>query len=263
MEFEKIIFEKDNGVATITLNNPEARNSMTQKMADEFSSVVDLLKKDKDVRVVVITGAGKAFCSGADLKAGTFPDGEISLTDKKDSAKDFYKKFLAIRELDIPVIASVNGPAIGAGCCLTLLSDIRIASENATLSMSFVKIGLNPGMAGTYFLPRLVGTSKAFEMMITGDMIDAHEAYRIGLVNKVVPHEKLEESTEEYASKLAKGAPIPIRLIKNAIFSGVNSSVFSAIEYESFAQSLCFETKDVSEGIRAFLEKREPKFTGK
>ena len=262
MEFEKILFEKDDRVATITLNNPEARNSMTQKMADEFSSAVDSLKKDADVRVLVITGAGKAFCSGADLKAGTFPEGEISPLDKKNSATDFYKKFLSVRELDIPVICSINGPAVGAGCCLTLLSDIRIATEKAKLSMSFVKIGLNPGMAGTYFLPRLVGTSKAYEMMITGDMIDADEALRIGLVNKVVSHEILAESTREYALSLAKGAPIPIRLIKKALFSGTNATVQSAIEYESFAQSLCFESKDFPEGVKAFMEKRSPNFTG-
>ena len=128
--------------------------------------------------------------------------------------------------------------------------------------MSFVKIGLNPGMAGTYFLPRLVGNSKAYDMMITGDMIDADEALRIGLVNKVVPHEKLEESTREYAFTLAKGAPIPIRLIKKAIFSGANTTVQSAMEYESFAQSLCFQSKDFPEGVKAFMEKRSPNFTG-
>ena len=262
MEFEKIIFEKDDRVATITLNNPGARNSMTQRMADDFSSAVDLIKKDKDVRVLVITGAGKAFCSGADLKDGTFPEAEISPLDKKNSATDFYKKFLSVRELDIPVIFSINGPAMGAGCCLTLLGDIRIASEKAKLSMSFVKIGLNPGMAGTYFLPRLVGTSKAYEMMITGDIINADEALRIGLVNKVMPHETLGESTRQYASALAKGAPIPIRLIKKALFSGTNTTVQSAIEYESFAQSLCFESKDFPEGVKAFMEKRSPNFTG-
>lgn len=264
MEFEKIIFEKKDRVATITLNNPEARNSMTHKMAEDFSCAVDLIKRDKDVRVVVITGAGKAFCSGADLKAGTFPDEEIEVNplDKKNSAKEFYKKFLSIRELDIPVIASVNGYAMGAGCCLPLLCDIRIASEKARFSMSFVKIGLNPGMAGTYFLPRLIGTSKAFEMMITGDMVDAQEAYRIGLVNRVIPHDKLEEGTREFALKLAQGAPIAIRLIKNAIFSGANTTIQSAIEYESFGQSLCFETKDFPEGVKAFMEKRPPNFTG-
>ncbi|MDY7034505.1 MAG: enoyl-CoA hydratase/isomerase family protein [Thermodesulfobacteriota bacterium] len=262
MGFEKIIFEKKDGVATITLNNPEVRNSMTQKMADDFSHAVHLLKGDNDVRVVVITGAGKAFCSGADLKSGTFPEGEISPLVKKTSATDFYKKFLAIRELDIPIICSINGPAVGAGCCLTLLGDIRIASEKAKLSMSFVKIGLNPGMAGTHFLPRLVGTSKAYEMMITGDMIDAEEALRIGLVSKVVPHEQLEESTEEYASRLANGAPIAMKLIKKAIFSGTNTTVESAIEYESFAQSLCFESRDFQEGVKAFIEKRPPNFTG-
>ena len=264
MEFEKILFDKEDRVATITLNNPEARNSMTHKMAEDFSCAVDLIKRDRDIRVVVITGAGKAFCSGADLKAGTFPDEEVTVNplDKKNSAKDFYKKFLSIRELDIPVIASVNGYAIGAGCCLPLLCDIRIASEKAKFSMSFVKIGLNPGMAGTYFLPRLIGTSKAFEMMVTGDMVDAREAYQIGLVNRVVSHDELKDYTREYASKLAQGAPIAIRLIKNALFSGANTTVQSAIEYESFGQSLCFETKDFPEGVKAFLEKRAPNFTG-
>jgi len=216
------------------------------------------------VRVIVITGAGKGFCSGGDVKA--MHESKQSgtgrpLIDKVAPLRD--RVLLAMRDAPQPIIAAVNGAAAGAGMNLALGCDIRIASTAARFGETFAKRGLHPDWGGTYFLPRLVGMAKACEMIFTGDMIDAQEALRLGIVSAVYPPEELMPAVRELAGKIAAGPPVAIRLAKRALYHGESADLRSALEFETFAQNVCSETEDAREGIRAFVEKRPPQFQGR
>jgi enoyl-CoA hydratase len=266
MKFEHINVEHDGGVVTLTLNRPEARNAMSPEMGDEIVRAVDALRRDDSVRVVIVTGAGKAFSSGGDLgmlarDAGLDSGGGAPTMG--GAPRDFYVRYLSIRQLPVPTIAAMNGHAIGAGLCFALACDIRVATAGAKMGMTFTKLGLHPGMGATFLLPRLVGTARACELFFTGRVFDATEAERLGIVNRVVADDAFATTVRSLATEIANSGPIAVRMVKKAIYRGVEHSLDDMLDYESLQQGITFQTEDVREGIRAIREKREPRFTGR
>jgi len=260
MEYQDIIVRKDVGVAVITLNRPDVLNALRPKMRDEIGDAFESFQKDDAVRAVVITGAGRGFCAGGDLR--------IMDKLKKPEYRDMvigqiHRAVTAITGMEKPVIAMVNGAAGGGGCNLALACDIIIASEKAFFSESFIKLGLVPDWAGAFFLTRMVGIHRAKEIAFTGDRVDAKEAERIGLINRVVPHEQLEAATMELAKRLANSPTKAIGFIKKMMYKAWLMDAGSVLEYESFVNSQLFNSHDHEEGVKAFLEKREPVFKGK
>lgn len=262
MGYQKILFEVEEKVATITLNHPENRNALSLDLLSEFTDAVSRVRQDQGVGALVITGTGKSFCSGVDIKEMASQQG-FGPEERRAAIRSFYDKATCFLDLDVPVIAAINGHAMGAGCTLALACDIRLAAQGAKLGLGFVKIGLHPGAGTTCILPRLVGPAKACELLLTGDTIDADEAARIGMVNHAVPAEELQAHAGELAAKIAKGPPIPVRMMKKAIYQGQREDLEILMEYEAFAQALCTQSEDLIEGVTAFIEKREPVFKGK
>ncbi|MFA4916279.1 MAG: enoyl-CoA hydratase [Syntrophales bacterium] len=263
MAYEDIIFKKNNGVATIILNRPDSMNAIGGCIRENILDAIQDVKMDDDIRVLVLTGAGRAFCAGGNLKEMERLSVEVSLIERRKFVRSISHRIIQnIRTLEKPVIASVNGAAIGAGCNIALACDLRIASEKAKFSEGFVNMGLVSDYGGLYFLPRLVGPAKALELYLTGDMIDAREAERLGIVNKVVPHDELEKATYELANRIAKKAPLALGMIKEILYKGLNVDMVTELDMEADAQSVCLKTEDHREGVRAFLEKREAIFKG-
>ena len=261
MTYEHILYELEDDVATVTLNRPDRLNALGLNMREEILDAV--LRAEKEARALVITGAGRGFCSGGDVKEMAErreKEGDILQGEQDMPTRD--RVVLALREMGIPSIASVNGVAAGAGCNLALACDIRIASSEARFGEVFVRRGLHPDWGGTFLLPWLVGTAKACELIFTGDIVDAEEALRLGMVNRVVPPDRLEEETRQFARRLAQGPPVAIRMAKRGIYKSMVEGLRSILEYESYAQSICSKTEDAAEGIKAFVEKREPHFKG-
>ena len=260
--YEHIQIATADCIQTITLNRPDRLNAFIGHMRRDLAEAIEHAGSDRNVRVVIITGAGRAFCAGGDIAF-------MAELMQRRNAEEFSRilgagrrVILAIRQMTKPVIASVNGPASGAGCNLALACDLRIASTNATFSQSFAKVGLHPDWGGTYFLPRLVTPNKACEMFFLGESIDAEEAARLGMVNQVVGPEELESATLELAQRLRAAPPIALAAAKHAVYMSQASELEEMLRYETEAQLRCFESDDGHEGIHAFLEKREPKFTG-
>jgi enoyl-CoA hydratase/carnithine racemase len=263
-EYKCLLYQVKDSVATLTLNRPERMNALGDTLRDDLHDAVGRASQDAAVRVMVLTGAGKAFCAGGDVKAmneAKETRAERPLSEKVAPLRD--RVLLAMRDAPKPVIAAVNGAAAGAGMNLALGCDIRLASTAAKFTQAFVKRGLHPDWGGTYFLPRLVGMAKACELIFTGDVVDAQEALRLGLVNAVHPPEDLMAATYALAEKLAAGPPIAIRLAKRALYHNQEAGLRAALEFETFAQNVCVETEDAREGIRAFVEKRPPRFGGR
>jgi enoyl-CoA hydratase len=257
MSEAKLMLQKEGALATITFNNPKALNALTVADFVQLEKLFDELARDASIRVVILTGAGeKAFVAGGDIN-------HLASLDA-DSARDF--ALLAQRVIDQvenfpkPVIAAINGYALGAGCELAMGCDLRVAADTAKFGQPEVKLGIIPGFAGTQRLARLVGKGKAKELIFTGEMIDADEAYRIGLVNRVVPKERLLEETRALASTICDRSPAAIRFAKEAIDNGLEMEFARASRYEADLFALCFTTADCKEGISAFLEKRPAKF---
>ncbi|MBU2488846.1 MAG: enoyl-CoA hydratase [Proteobacteria bacterium] len=264
MDLEHVLYEKSEGVAWITLNRPERYNSFVGLMRQEIVEALSEAAGDDEVRCVVITGAGdKAFCTGGDV--GEFASGETKALEKTVSAKRhaMCEAVLLINRMEKPVIAAVNGVAAGGGCNLALACDIRVASEKARFGQVFVRRGVHPDWGGIFFLPRLVGYAKACELIFGGEVIQADEALKIGMVNKVVPHGELAEAAREMAVKFAKNAPIPIAFAKRGLQNHGKWDLPTALDYESYVLEVCMKTQDIIEGFGAFLEKREPRFQGK
>lgn len=264
MTFETILYAIDDRVATITLNRPDRYNAMTDLMREELLRAINATEQNDAVRAVVITGAGKGFCSGGDLqeKRDAASAGEaLPLEDKLMPIRN--KIVLGIRNSAKPYIAAINGVAAGGGLGIALACDIRMASENARVGLTFLRRGMHPDWGGTYFLPRLVGTAKALELIWSGDMIDAEEAGTLGIVSQVTSAEDLMRATLEMAAAFANGPPVAIRLAKRAVYRNLDAELSDALDFETHAQNICASTEDIREGVQAFLEKREPKFTGR
>lgn len=259
MAYETTIYEKDKGVATITLNRPQSLNAFVPQMNKEVLEALKDGAHDKEVRCFMITGAGRAFCAGQDLKGRT-PEQKGSLG---DSLREKYNPMIRqIRQMEKIVIAAVNGVAAGAGCNLALACDLRVASEDAKFIQSFVRVGLAPDSGGSFILPRLVGLSKAMELLLLGDTLDAKEAQRIGLVARVFSASEFAASARAIAEQVAR-APRGVGLIKRAVNHANLPTVESDLEYEAYLQEIAGRSSDYDEGVRAFLEKRTPVFTGK
>lgn len=264
MTNEFILFDVADHVATISLNRPERLNALNPGMRQELYDAIKDCDTRDDVRVIVLTGAGRGFCSGGDVKAMSEANKAgrgSALEDKVAPLRD--QAVLAMRDVSKPLIAAVNGAAAGAGMNIALACDIRIASNKARFGQTFSRRGLHPDWGGTYFLPRIVGMAKACELIFTGKMIDADEALSLGIVSQVVEHETLMATTMELAKTMAAGPPIAIRLAKRAMYKAQDSSLRDALEFETYAQNICKETEDSKEGVAAFVEKREPRFSGR
>lgn len=258
MEFETILYEVTGGAATITLNRPDRLNAFNVQMHKEFIEALKQAEKDQAVRCVVVTGAGRGFCAGADLQSMGERSGSVG-----DLVRKFYNTWITqIATMQKPVLAAVNGVAAGAGAALALASDLVIMSEKASLVQAFVKIGLVPDSGSSYFLPRLIGLHKAMELALLGDKVSAEQAMSLGLCNKVVPEAEFPSAVSEWAVRLAKG-PRAMGWIKRQVRRGVEQSLAEILELEAIHQDLASQTEDSREGILAFLEKRETNFTGR
>jgi enoyl-CoA hydratase/carnithine racemase len=260
--YEHIQVAEADCITTINLNRPDKLNAFVGHMRRDLAEALEHAGSDRNTRVVIITGAGRAFCAGGDIAF------MADLMQRRD-AEEFSRilgagrrVILAIRQMTKPVIASINGPASGAGFNLALACDLRIAANTATFSQSFAKVGLHPDWGGTYFLPRLVTPNKACEMFFLGESIDAAEALRLGIVNQVVAPEELENATMQLAQRLRAAPPIALAAAKHAVYASQAADLEEMLRYETEAQLRCFESDDGHEGVHAFLEKREPKFTG-
>ena len=263
MSYECLRYDVAQHVATLTLNRPERLNALGGTLREDLYHALLAASGDPQVRAIVITGAGRGFCSGGDVKAMRANDEAGSagrLDDKIAPGRD--KVVLAMRDAPKPIIAAVNGPAAGAGMNLALACDMRIASVTATFSQAFVRRGLHVDWGGTYFLPRIVGMAKACELIFTGDAISAEEALALGIVSKVVAADALMPAVYDLAGKIAAGPPIAIRLAKRSLYHNQDCDLRQALEQETYAQVVCRETEDAREGILAFTEKRPPRFRG-
>ncbi len=262
---EEVLYIEENGVAKLTLNRPDKMNSLNDTMRAAILSALEKAATSESVRVVTITGAGKIFCAGGDVKQMA---GEIVENESRGGRGRIFKDssplpVILISQMNKPVIAAINGVAAGGGFDLACACDIRIASDKARFAELYVRRGSMPAMGGTYFLPHLVGIDRACLLAWTGNMIDAKEAERIGLVTMVVPHEELELATTDLAEKLAKGPPIAIQSIKRAIYDCLSMSMEDSFKYIEPLVERVRQTEDHKEGVNAFLEKREPVFRGK
>lgn len=264
MDYQDIIYTKQDGIATITLNRPDRRNAFGPEMSESIYKAVEDAAKDDKVRVLILTGTGQAFSAGADVKAMAAQLSQPGGQEKRSQpeARSFPLHVL-LHRFEKPIIAAINGVAVGGGLDLALACDIRIASDKARFAEIFIRRGLIPAMGGIFFLPRLVGIDKACQLIWTGDMIDAKEAERIGLVTTVVPHEELESATWELAEKLAKGPPLAIQKAKRALYEGLGMDLQATLDYVTAANKELRETEDHKEGATAFVEKREPVFKGR
>jgi enoyl-CoA hydratase len=260
LEFKHIIYEKSEGIATITLNRPEALNAFSKEVVDEVLQVLEDVRNDENVRVVVLTGAGeKAFSAGADIKAmkgmNALKARELSLMGEKLCG--------ALENLEKPVIAAINGYALGGGLEVAMACDFRIAVENARVGQTEVNIGLIPGWGGTQRLTRLIGKTKAKELVFSGKMIDAKTAEQLGILNMVVPADKFREAVRQFALELAQKAPVAIKVAKALINKGADMSLDAALALEREGFGVVASTEDLQEGVSAFTEKRKPVFKGK
>jgi len=258
--YKTLVYEKKENIGLLTINRPEKMNAISQELTAELSLFLDEIENDDELRVIVITGAGdKAFVAGADINELVDRDARLG----RRVSRERQEIFSRIENLHVPVIAAVNGYALGGGLELALACSIRICSEKAQFGAPEVKLGIIPGDGGTQRLPRLVGQGRAMEMIITGDFIDAQEAYRIGLVNKVFPPEKLKEEAMELAKKIASRPPLAVRYAKEAVNRSQEGDSVSGFALESYLHALSCTTEDKKEGVSAFLEKRKGKFKGK
>ncbi len=263
---QPILSERDGSILTVTLNLPDKRNPISDPaLIDALEDILSAADSDIGVRVVILTGAGSAFSSGGDLKAmksGLGLRAALPAQTRRNYREGIQRLPLLFQALEVPVIAAVNGPAIGAGHDLACMCDVRIAAENAVFAESFVKVGIVPGDGGAWLLPRIVGFSKGTELALTGETIDAAEALRIGLVSRVVPAAELMTAARTVADKIAANPPHAVRMTKRLLREGQTATLAALLELSAAMQSLAHATRDNDEAIDAFLEKRPPRFTG-
>jgi enoyl-CoA hydratase/carnithine racemase len=255
-------YEVDDRVGTILLNRPHKKNAFTLEMIDQWAAVLMAARTDADVRALVLTGAGDGFCSGVDLDAFN-QRASSPLQAKRNLTDRIHRVAYALADLDKPMIAAVNGVAVGAGMDMALMCDIRLAARSARFSEGYVRVGLVPGDGGCYFLPRLVGSARALELLLTGDFVGASEAERIGIVNHVYDDDRLMEETMALARRLASGPPVAIAMIKRALYQSANCDLRTALDLISSHMAVAQSTSDSQEAYRAFVEKRTPVFEGR
>lgn len=271
MDFETIILKKEDHIATLTLNRPEKRNALNFRAMGELVTAIEDIANDETSRVLVITGAGRAFCSGGEYSTASGTPAALVTGEDATTAPEFYAFYrkvpsricLGLQNLDIPTIAMVNGPAVGAGFDLALGCDIRVGSENARFSVAWTRMGLVAAFGGTWLLPRVVGIAKAAELIFTGRFVEAEEAERMGILNKLVPAQELERETMELAHQIAAGPSVCIRLSKMNLYKGLEVDLCTALQLLGTSQSIALKTEDAAEAAMAFREKREPLFRGK
>jgi enoyl-CoA hydratase len=259
MLYENILVEKKESIGIIKINRPNNLNALNKDTIVELTKAVDELEKDKNIKVAILTGEGKAFIAGADIKQMK----EMNPSEAKKFAEMGHKLLMNIEKSRLPFIAAINGYALGGGCEVMMACDICIAATSAKIGQPEINLGIHPGFGGTQRLPRLVGRMKAKELLLTGDNIDANEAHRIGLVNMVVADDKLKEEVEKIASKIASKSTVQTDFIKSLVNKGVEMDLSKACELEISYFSKSFQTEDQKEGMTAFLEKRKPNFKGK
>lgn len=260
MSEDAVLYEVKDRIATITLNRAENRNSMTPDLLEGLGAAVREVKEDSDVRCVIVTGRGKSFCAGADFKLSSEPDpSELP----HERLFGVYSNFLSLLEIEVPVIAAMQGHAIGGGLGLAVVCDLRVANQSARYGANFVRLGLHPGMAITYLLPRLMGVPRAVEFLLTGRIVNGAEAAEAGLVHYAVAPDDVESKAWELAREIASAAPLAVRFTKASIYNGLNWNPAAAAAQEAHIQSRTMETEDFREGIRALLSRSDPEFTGK
>lgn len=257
--YKFLTYSTQQGMAVITLNRPEVYNAFNDELTFEFQDVLKAVAKDDQVRVVVLTGEGKAFCSGQDLKAAA---GDQKRSFRQSLHKRYNPIIRAMRNLPKPIVGRINGVAAGAGCSLALACDVILAAEEATFIEVFINIGLVPDSGSAYFLPRLVGMAKAFEMCSMGSRISAREAHSIGLITKTVPTNELDQTVKFYTDYFSKAPTKSIGLIKKMLNKSTTSTLEEMLEYEAYCQEIAGTSHDYKEGVAAFLEKRKPEFSG-
>jgi len=265
MAKEDVLYTKEDGIAIITLNRPDKLNALTHEMNRTLRLIAEEIKTDDEVRVVILTGNGRAFCAGTDIS----DDVPLSVEDaidqvKKQTSTEDRTSLWVFTSIPKPTICAINGAAVGLGSGYALMCDVRIASENARFGQVFVLRGMVPDVgAGTYLLPRIVGLSKACELVFSGEIIDAQEMLRIGLVSKVVPSEQLMPAAVEMAQKLKKGAPLAVKMAKQLMYAGLERTMADHQEASRYCFELSCKTEDFREGVASFLEKREPRWKGR
>jgi len=262
MNYSTLLVEKKDHIGTIKFNQPDKLNALNALAFQEFIEALHEVDRDNEIRVVIITGAGRAFSAGLDLEEATKgpSESDLQVAPIQDSLSWIPQ---IMRNMKKPIIAALNGAAAGGGFTVALACDIRIASEKARLIAPFLRVGLVPELGSTYNLPRLIGIAKACELVFTGKAVTAKEAKEIGLVNEVVPKDELAGFTWKMATEIAQMAPIPLQLAKRALYQGLDSELAVQVQFEQLSQSTCFKSEDYKEGMRAFLEKRSPVFKGK
>src|SRR2546425_5846082 len=257
-----LLYEAKDKIATLTLNRPDKLNAFTGPMIDAWAQAVGEAQADDNVNVVIVTGAGRAFCAGGDV--GRMRQGEPSALEGKNSLwEGVHRVPKTLEAMDKPVIAMVNGLAVGAGMGMCVMCDMRVAAESARFSTGYVRVGLVPGDGDTYFLPRLTGTAKALELLWTADFIEAPKALELGIVNRVVAADKLAEETYALAHQIADGPQIPIRMIKRLVYQSMRLDLRTHLDLVSSHMGLVRQTADHKEGVQAFKDKRPPKFQGR
>ncbi|MEE8470359.1 MAG: enoyl-CoA hydratase/isomerase family protein [Dehalococcoidia bacterium] len=269
MAYKTVIYEKEGGIAVMTLNRPEVKNAFDAVMQAEMDAVLTEVARDREIRVLIITGAGKAFCTGADIaylmslgQEHTLHQTTMGEMIRGDG--NVLTTVLKIRNIPKPVIAAVNGTAAGGGLALALACDIRLASEAARFNMIFTKRGVIPESGSTFTLPRLIGTARALELIFTAETVDAVEADRIGMVNRVVPADQLMTAAKELAGKISQNSPIALGFAKAAIYKGmVETDIAAQMDYEAYVENVLFGTEDFQEGIKSFMEGRPAQFKGR
>lgn len=266
MNFETILLKKAEHIAIITLNRPDRLNAVSNQMVDELKVALDEVSKDAEIRVLILTGAGKGFCAGGDIQVGGLQSDLVAVSPEerrqeiRHGLQDITRR---LHHLEIPTIAMVNGPAAGVGFDWSLACDIRTGSENTRMSVAFTKVGVTPGTGGAWLLPRVVGIPKAAELIYTSDILDAAEAGKIGLLNKVVPAAELEKETMALARRIADNPPIALRLAKMQLHRGLGMDLDTALEVIAASQGVAMSTEDHKEGVMAFRQKRKPIFKGR
>ncbi len=255
-----ILFQKEGPIAWIVFNDPERLNALTAEMGVEIERLVSVINKDREVRAVIVTGAGRAFSAGGNLDIIEARTKKKTAVNRKEMI-GFYNRFLSLLKIEVPVIAMINGPAIGAAFCMTLACDLRVASTDAKMGVNFVRLGISPGMGGTFLLPHVLGVPTAMDLLLTGRTINAEEALQKGVIHHLYPPERLREETIKLAQTIAQNAPLAVRLSKKGVLISF-SQLQKSLLFESFGQAACFKTEDIKEGIAAIRGKRRPRFSG-